>query len=134
MSISSIDPPAWDGKKVAVLDTDHLWGHGGTPSWAWKSFCRGYNTLLMDSWVPIPGHPCGEVNWASRPGYPTRDLNRADAWVWEPVRKAIGNTRYLREQNESGGNGSARRTGAPRNIAWRIPGMSIWFISRKGMR
>ena len=88
------DPPAWDGKKVGVLDTDHLWGHGGTPSWAWKSFCRGYNTLLMDSWVPIPGHPCGEVNWASRPGYPTRDLNRADAWVWEPVRKAIGNTRY----------------------------------------
>jgi hypothetical protein len=87
------DPPAWDGKKVAVLDTDHLWGHGGTPAWAWKSFCRGYNTLLMDSWVPIPGHPCGEVNWASRAGYPTRDLNRADAWVWEPVRKAIGNTR-----------------------------------------
>ncbi len=87
------NPPAWDGKKVAVLDTDHLWGHGGTPAWAWKSFCRGYNTLLMDSWVPIPGHPCGEVNWASRAGYPTRDLNRADAWVWEPVRKAIGNTR-----------------------------------------
>jgi hypothetical protein len=46
----------------------------------------------MDSWVPIPGHPCGEVNWASRPGYPTRDLNRADAWVWEPLRKALGNT------------------------------------------
>jgi len=64
------DPPAWHGKKVGVLDTDHFWGHGRTPSWAWKSSCRGYNTLLMDSWVPIPGHPRGEVHWHSRPGDP----------------------------------------------------------------
>lgn len=89
------DPPAWDGKKVSVCDTDHLWGHGGTPSWAWKCFVRGHNTLLMDSWAPIPGRPCGQVNWATRPGYPTRDLNRRDDWTWEPVRKAIGNTRTL---------------------------------------
>jgi len=89
------DPPVWDGKKVSVCDTDHLWGHGGTPSWAWKCFVRGHNTLLMDSWDPIPGRPCGEVNWAARPGYPTRDLNRRDDWTWEPVRKAIGNTRTL---------------------------------------
>ena len=89
------DPPAWDGKKVSVCDTDHLWGHGGTPSWAWKCFVRGHNTLLMDSWDPIPGRPCGQVNWAARPGYPTRDLNRRDDWTWEPVRKAIGNARTL---------------------------------------
>ena len=89
------DPPAWDGKRVSVCDTDHLWGHGGTPSWAWKCFVRGHNTLLMDSWDPIPGRACGQVNWATRPGYPTRDLNRRDDWTWEPVRKAIGNTRTL---------------------------------------
>jgi Family of unknown function (DUF6298)/Putative collagen-binding domain of a collagenase len=89
------DPPAWDGKKVSVLDTDHLWGHGGTPSWAWKSFVRGHNTLLMDAWDPIPGRPCGLQNWATRPGYPTRDLNRRHDWTWEPVRKAMGNTRTL---------------------------------------
>ncbi len=89
------DPPAWDGRKVSVLDTDHLWGHGGTPSWAWKCFVRGHNTLLMDAWDPIPGRPCGLQNWATRPGYPTRDLNRRNDWTWEPVRKAIGNTRTL---------------------------------------
>jgi hypothetical protein len=87
------DPPAWDGKKVSVNDTDHLWGHGGTVSWAWKSFVRGHNTLLMDSWDPIPGSPCPEVNWGPRPGYPLRDLNRRDDWTWEPVRRAIGFTR-----------------------------------------
>ena len=87
------DPPAWDGKKVSVNDTDHLWGHGGTVSWAWKSFVRGHNTLLMDSWDPIAGSPCPEVNWGPRPGYPLRDLNRRDDWTWEPVRKAIGYTR-----------------------------------------
>ena len=87
------DPPVWDGKKVSVSDTDHLWGHGGTVAWAWKSFVRGHNTLLMDSWVPIPGRPCGHWNWASRPGNPIRDLNRSEHWTWEPVRKAIGNTR-----------------------------------------
>src|SRR5947207_1209070 len=64
------------GKKVSVNDTDHLWGHGGTVSWAWKSFVRGHNTLLMDSWDPIAGSPCPEVNWGPRPGYPLRDLDR----------------------------------------------------------
>jgi hypothetical protein len=92
------DPPAWDGKKVSVADTDHLWGHGGTPSWAWKCFVRGHNTLLMDSWDPIPGRPCGEENWAARPGYASRDLNRRDHWTWEPVRQAIGNTRTLAQR------------------------------------
>jgi len=87
------DPPAWDGKKVSVNDTDHLWGHGGTVSWAWKCLVRGHNTLLMDSWDPIAGGPCPEVNWGPRPGYPLRDLNRRDDWTWEPVRKAIGFTR-----------------------------------------
>ncbi len=56
---------------------------------------RGHNTLLMDAWDPIPGRPCGLQNWATRPGYPTRDLNRRFDWTWEPVRKAIGNTRTL---------------------------------------
>ncbi len=83
---------------MRVCDSDHLWGHGGTSSWAWKCFVRGHNTLLMDSWDPIPGRPCGEVNWAARPGYPTRDLNRRHDWTWEPVRQAIGNTRALAQR------------------------------------
>jgi hypothetical protein len=87
------DPPAWNGNKVCVLDTDHLWGHGGTVPWAWKSLVRGYNTLLMDAWEPIAGKPCPEVNWGPRIGYPRRNLNRRDDPTWEPVRKAIGHTR-----------------------------------------
>jgi hypothetical protein len=87
------DPPAWDGKKVSVNDTDHLWGHGGTVSWAWKNLVRGHNTLLMDSWDPIAGAPCPEVNWGPRPGYPQRDLNRRNDPTWEPIRRALG---YIR--------------------------------------
>ena len=92
------DPPAWDGKKVSVNDTDHLWGHGGTAIWAWKSFLRGHNTLLMDSWDPIAGQPCPEVNWGPRPGFPNRDLNRRDDPTWEPVRRALGFTRQFADR------------------------------------
>jgi hypothetical protein len=45
------NPPPADGKKVVLLDTDHLFGTGCTdPAWAWKAFCRGYNPLYMDMW------------------------------------------------------------------------------------
>ncbi|MEP6724960.1 MAG: DUF6298 domain-containing protein [Bacteroidota bacterium] len=49
------DPPLWDGKKVSVLDTDHIWGHGIDYHWVWYSFLRGHNVLFMDPWDPIPG-------------------------------------------------------------------------------
>jgi len=42
------DPPATDGRKVILSDTDHLWGLGGSQAWVWKSFTRGYNVLFMD--------------------------------------------------------------------------------------
>ncbi len=42
------DPPASDGAKVIILDTDHLWGVGGNVSWVWKSFLRGLNPIWMD--------------------------------------------------------------------------------------
>jgi hypothetical protein len=42
------DPPAADGSKVVILDTDHLWGIGGDRYWVWKSFTRGYNPIYMD--------------------------------------------------------------------------------------
>jgi len=42
-------PPAADGSKVVILDTDHLWGStGGDRQWMWKSFTRGYNPIFMD--------------------------------------------------------------------------------------
>ena len=42
------NPPAGDGSKVILTDTDHLWGIGGNRPWVWKSFCRGLNPLFMD--------------------------------------------------------------------------------------
>jgi len=52
------DPaPAWDGKKVGLLDTDHIWGVGGNHGWVWRSFLRGYNPIFMD---PYDGSILGE--------------------------------------------------------------------------
>ncbi len=48
------DPPAADGSKVIITDTDHLWGIGGSPQWVWKSFTRGLNPIFMDPWEPDP--------------------------------------------------------------------------------
>lgn len=42
------NPPASDGKKVILIDTDHLWGIGGDRTWVWKSFLRGHNPIWMD--------------------------------------------------------------------------------------
>jgi len=42
------NPPASDGRKVILNDTDHLWGIGGNQTWVWKSFLRGTNPLFMD--------------------------------------------------------------------------------------
>jgi hypothetical protein len=73
------DPPAADGRKVILNDTDHLWGIGGTPDWAWKSFLRGHNVLFMD---PYDGITFGA-------GEPSR---------WESLRRALGQTRAWAEQ------------------------------------
>jgi hypothetical protein len=52
------DPaPAWDGRKVSLLDTDHIWGVGGNHGWVWRSFLRGHNPIFMD---PYDGSILGE--------------------------------------------------------------------------
>jgi Putative collagen-binding domain of a collagenase len=73
------DPPAADGKKVSVLDTDHVFGVGGGRDWVWKSFLRGHNPIWMDPyekdsvWEPLPAtaedvrRSLGETRrWAER--------------------------------------------------------------------
>jgi hypothetical protein len=67
------NPPAADGSKVILSDTDHLWGIGGNQAWVWKSFLRGMNPLFMD---PYDGVVLGE---------------RFDP-KWEPIRKGLGYT------------------------------------------
>jgi len=45
------DPPANDGTKVILVDTDHCdpWHHH--PDWVWKNLFRGNQFLLMDGYV-----------------------------------------------------------------------------------
>lgn len=72
------DPPAWDGKKVSLLDTDHVWGVGGNQAWVWKSLLRGHNPLFMDPYDgAVLGHP----------------FDRR----WEPIRRSLGFARRLAE-------------------------------------
>lgn len=75
------DPPAWDGKKVSLLDTDHVWGIGGNAAWVWKSFVRGHNPLFMD---PYDGSVLGQP-FASE---------------WDPVRRNLGHALRLAERLE----------------------------------
>ena len=85
------DPPATDGRKVAILDTDHLWGHGGNPKWVWKSFVRGYNPIFMDPWWPLYIESTPQVTpWAFVGGI---SKDRRDYPDWEPTRRAMGDTR-----------------------------------------
>jgi hypothetical protein len=43
-----LDPPANDGRKVMLVDTDHFAPGQGDALWAWKSFLRGHQPILMD--------------------------------------------------------------------------------------
>jgi hypothetical protein len=84
------NPPAADGSKVILTDTDHLWGHGGNYPWAWKSFLRGLNPLFMDPWGPVPGN--------TRPGYPSNELNSRHYPDWALLRANLGHTRRYAER------------------------------------
>ncbi len=73
------DPPAWDGKKVSLLDTDHIWGIGGNVAWVWKSFVRGHNPIFMDP-------------------YDNRVLGKGQSDQWDDLRRSLGHTHRLAER------------------------------------
>ena len=74
------DPPAADGSKVIITDTDHLWGIGGNQAWVWKSFTRGLNPIFMD---PYDGKVL------------SKSFTERQA---EPIRKSMGYTLTLAQQ------------------------------------
>ena len=79
------DPRAADGKKPSLVDTDHVWGVGGSPQWVWKTFMRGHNVIFMDpyddpQWKPI----------LAREGVSVADL--------EGTRRAMGQNRAFSER------------------------------------
>jgi hypothetical protein len=83
------DPPAADGRKVVITDTDHYAPGRGDALWAWKSFLRGHHPILMDFGL------IGGVN----PPDPSAGAPMSfDAF--EPARWAMGDTvRYAERMN-----------------------------------
>jgi hypothetical protein len=81
------DPPAADGSKVVLSDTDHLWGIGGNRAWVWKSFCRGMSVLFMD-----PYREVGEAARGKLKPIWTDHLSDAPSLDprWEPIRRNMG--------------------------------------------
>jgi hypothetical protein len=70
------NPPAADGSKVILTDTDHLWGIGGNAGWVWKSFLRGLNPIFMDP-------------------YDGKVLSKGADLQWtEPVRRSLGQVQH----------------------------------------
>ena len=85
------DPPAAEGRKVVLPDTDHLWGHGANPKWVWKCFTRGHNPIFMDPWQGLYLGATEEIAPWSFTGGISKD--QRDYPDWEPTRRAMGDTR-----------------------------------------
>jgi hypothetical protein len=81
-----VDPPAADGRKVIINDTDH-YALGGDALWAWKSFLRGLHPILMDFGI------IGGVN----PPEPSAGGPMSYA-AFEPARWAMGDTLRFAER------------------------------------
>jgi hypothetical protein len=81
------DPPAADGAKVVISDTDHYAPGRGDALWAWKSFLRGHHPILMDFGI------IGGVN----PPDPAAGGPMSFA-AFEPARWAMGDTRRFAER------------------------------------
>lgn len=74
------DPLAATGAKVIVSDNDHYLPCATDAAWAWKSFTRGLNPILLDCGIADPLNPLPDFDYL------------------EPTRYATGDTRALSEQ------------------------------------
>ncbi len=88
----AFNPPAADGSKVVIADTDHLEGVLGSSEamdyqqWIWKSLFRGLQPILMDSIQNgIPGWEAETWNQTTNPAFPA-------------ARKTLGIARRFSEQ------------------------------------
>jgi hypothetical protein len=81
------DPPAADGRKVVITDTDHYAPGRGDALWAWKSFLRGHHPILMDFGL------IGGMN----PPDPSAGAPLSFE-AFEPTRNAMGDTRRFAER------------------------------------
>jgi len=88
------NPPAADGRKVILTDTDHLWGIGGNQAWVWKSFLRGLNPIFMDPYNGvILKHRMDPGPIRRSLGYTRGLASRVDLASMKP-RNGLASTRY----------------------------------------
>lgn len=71
------DPLAASGAKVVISDTDHYLPCGTEAVWAWKSFTRGLNPIMIDCGIADPANPAPEFEYL------------------EPTRNALGDSNVL---------------------------------------
>jgi hypothetical protein len=81
-----VNPPANDGAKIVITDTDHYAPGFGDALWAWKSFLRGHHPILMDFGIIDVVHPLD----------PSLGVPPSEAF--EPARLAMGDTRRYAER------------------------------------
>jgi hypothetical protein len=81
------DPPAADGRKVVITDTDHYAPGRGDALWAWKSFLRGHHPILMDMGL-IGGVDPPDLDAGGPMSYA----------AFEPARYAMGDTLRFAER------------------------------------
>ena len=83
------DPPAADGSKVVISDTDHYAPGGGDARWAWTSFLRGHHPILMDF---------GLLGGLQPGGDPDPEAGVPPFGFYEAARWAMGDTRRYAER------------------------------------
>lgn len=103
------DPRAYDRKKPSLVDTDHVWGVGGSPEWVWKIFTRGHNLLFMDpyddpQWEPIlarEGVRVEDLHATRRAmGYARRFADRMNLRLCRPT-SDLSSTKYCLSDGSS---------------------------------
>lgn len=92
------DPPVADGKKIIVVDTDHIlpWDHN--PQWPWKCLMRGHHFILMDGYrdfrIGSPKEPKPEWDVTRRAmGHAARLAARVDLAAMTP-RPDLASSKY----------------------------------------
>jgi len=129
------DPPSADGRKVIIVDTDHLWGIGGNREWVWKSFLRGLNAIYMDPYNR-PGEPPADESVRQNLGYTLRHASRVNLAAMSP-RGELASSGYCLANTvttgaeylvylPSGGRVRVNLSASPRELAveWFNPGKS----------
>jgi hypothetical protein len=89
------DPPAADGRKVSILDSDHLFysslieDGAGVRAWVWKSFARGHNPILMEDMSNSAGWVAGRAAMGHTRSY----ANKMNLAAMTP-QEALASTKY----------------------------------------